>query len=323
MPRNSLTTPRTHRTTPPQYNRTNSRVERSPVASPAFSTSSLKEPTPRRVEREDFRVGDGDEERLRARARALLIYRKLNGNEIPEQLPPELVPPSTRDLNASVDLVRDILKNGTRARTPSNADVPLSCRPNRSFTENSHGVPTRDATIYRHTESRSAYKPPSRHVDRNAVRATSELCGPQKRAAERGAAARSRRSAYRGGRRLERRRQAGYLLLVDSFGEAYITCRANFSLPPSTVFSVARPLRAAIACAGPGVASRSILDELHPRPRKSAVRPVVGIDLGTTNSCVLMMKGETFRVTENAEGARTTPSVVAFAKHAERLVAAH
>ncbi|KAJ7432542.1 hypothetical protein B0H11DRAFT_2079653 [Mycena galericulata] len=44
-----------------------------------------------------------------------LIYRKLNGNEIPEQLPPELVPTSSRDLSASVDLVHNILKNDTRA----------------------------------------------------------------------------------------------------------------------------------------------------------------------------------------------------------------
>jgi molecular chaperone DnaK (HSP70) len=48
--------------------------------------------------------------------------------------------------------------------------------------------------------------------------------------------------------------------------------------------------------------------------------PVVGIDLGTTNSCVAIMEGKTARVIENAEGARTTPSVVAFTKHGERLV---
>ncbi|KAF8963663.1 heat shock protein 70 family [Flammula alnicola] len=48
--------------------------------------------------------------------------------------------------------------------------------------------------------------------------------------------------------------------------------------------------------------------------------PVVGIDLGTTNSCVAVMEGKTSRVIENAEGARTTPSVVAFTKHGERLV---
>src|SRR5260370_39026484 len=48
--------------------------------------------------------------------------------------------------------------------------------------------------------------------------------------------------------------------------------------------------------------------------------PVIGIDLGTTNSCVAVMEGKTARVIENAEGARTTPSVVAFTKHGERLV---
>lgn len=48
--------------------------------------------------------------------------------------------------------------------------------------------------------------------------------------------------------------------------------------------------------------------------------PVVGIDLGTTNSCVAVMEGKTSRVIENSEGARTTPSVVAFTKHGERLV---
>ncbi|KAF6763021.1 heat shock protein 70 family [Ephemerocybe angulata] len=48
--------------------------------------------------------------------------------------------------------------------------------------------------------------------------------------------------------------------------------------------------------------------------------PVIGIDLGTTNSCVAIMEGKTARVIENSEGARTTPSVVAFTKHGERLV---
>lgn len=42
--------------------------------------------------------------------------------------------------------------------------------------------------------------------------------------------------------------------------------------------------------------------------------------MGTTNSCVSIMEGKTSRVIENAEGARTTPSVVAFTKHGERLV---
>ena len=47
---------------------------------------------------------------------------------------------------------------------------------------------------------------------------------------------------------------------------------------------------------------------------------VIGIDLGTTNSCIAIMEGKETRVIENAEGARTTPSMVAFAKNGERLV---
>ena len=47
---------------------------------------------------------------------------------------------------------------------------------------------------------------------------------------------------------------------------------------------------------------------------------VIGIDLGTTNSCVAIMEGGEARVIENAEGQRTTPSVVAFADSGERLV---
>jgi len=47
---------------------------------------------------------------------------------------------------------------------------------------------------------------------------------------------------------------------------------------------------------------------------------IIGIDLGTTNSCVAIMEGRTPRVIENAEGARTTPSVVAFANDGQRLV---
>ena len=47
---------------------------------------------------------------------------------------------------------------------------------------------------------------------------------------------------------------------------------------------------------------------------------VIGIDLGTTNSCVAVMEGGSAKVLENAEGERTTPSMVAFAENGERLI---
>ena len=44
---------------------------------------------------------------------------------------------------------------------------------------------------------------------------------------------------------------------------------------------------------------------------------IIGIDLGTTNSCVAIMEGNTTKVIENSEGARTTPSIVAYHKTAK------
>ena len=52
----------------------------------------------------------------------------------------------------------------------------------------------------------------------------------------------------------------------------------------------------------------------------SMANKVIGIDLGTTNSCVAVMEGANAKIIENAEGGRTTPSVVAFTKDGEILV---
>ena len=47
---------------------------------------------------------------------------------------------------------------------------------------------------------------------------------------------------------------------------------------------------------------------------------IIGIDLGTTNSCVAVLEGDKTKVIENAEGARTTPSIIAYTDDKETLV---
>ncbi|KAI6145549.1 heat shock protein [Pisolithus tinctorius] len=84
------------------------------------------------------------------------------------------------------------------------------------------------------------------------------------------------------------------------------------------MYAAARSLRTAVARTGnyAGIPRSLIARNMNSK----VTGPVVGIDLGTTNSCVAVMEGKQARVIENSEGARTTPSVVAFTKHGERLV---
>eukprot|EP00898_Chlorokybus_atmophyticus_P009065 jgi/Chlat1/915/Chrsp108S01356 len=86
--------------------------------------------------------------------------------------------------------------------------------------------------------------------------------------------------------------------------------------------------KSAVAEGSSLLARKSVTDTVGPWWRRSAFRSfsaaagddVIGIDLGTTNSCVAIMEGKAPRVLENAEGSRTTPSVVAFTPKGERLV---
>merc|ERR1719346_624692 len=69
---------------------------------------------------------------------------------------------------------------------------------------------------------------------------------------------------------------------------------------------------------GRSLANRSLASSAALKQQVSG--PVIGIDLGTTNSCVAVIEGDRAHVIENSEGNRTTPSVIAFTKDGERLV---
>ena len=97
---------------------------------------------------------------------------------VPEQLPPELIPPSAQDLGNSVDMLKDLLKHETYSRSPSATEAPVSRLKNRSFNSTSPSLESgRDATIYKHDDSEPPggfYQPRSRHVNRDDVRSRNE-----------------------------------------------------------------------------------------------------------------------------------------------------
>ena len=98
-----------------------------------------------------------------------LIYRKLNGYPVPNQLPPELVPPSTRNFSNSINTVKSLLSQDAETRKSSGAFLQpqktgVSYLKNHSFRTDSSGiVPSRkDATIFRHNDDDVGYKSSAR-----------------------------------------------------------------------------------------------------------------------------------------------------------------
>ncbi|CDZ97229.1 RhoGEF GTPase [Phaffia rhodozyma] len=110
-----------------------------------------------------------------------LIYRRLNGNDIPNVLPPELVPASSKDLDSNVDFLKNLLKNDTNYRSTSTDDFSgtPSYSKSRSFNSSpnpSAGASRKDGTVYKHDENRDTkvYKSSARHLDRASVRTGNE-----------------------------------------------------------------------------------------------------------------------------------------------------
>ncbi|PPQ97490.1 hypothetical protein CVT26_002719 [Gymnopilus dilepis] len=106
-----------------------------------------------------------------------LIYRRLNGMQIPDQLPPELIPPSVADLDSTVDRVKELLKTDTRTGSAASNK--------HSFNASSPsplGIDARrDASNYKHSDSEPPggfYRPSNRHVDRSAIRSRNEEDSP-------------------------------------------------------------------------------------------------------------------------------------------------
>ncbi|KAL9126935.1 MAG: hypothetical protein Q9217_004093 [Psora testacea] len=98
-----------------------------------------------------------------------LIYRKLNGYPVPNQLPPELVPPSTRNFSNSIDTVKTLLSQDAETRKSSGSFLQpqktgVSYLKNHSFRMDSNGITPgrKDATIFRHNDDDVGYRSSAR-----------------------------------------------------------------------------------------------------------------------------------------------------------------
>ncbi|KDE02848.1 hypothetical protein MVLG_06638 [Microbotryum lychnidis-dioicae p1A1 Lamole] len=107
-----------------------------------------------------------------------LIYRRLNGNPIPQTLPPEMAPPSARDLDDSVGFLTNLLKNDNNQRS-TNQDFDGgrgSMAKARSLHDTAPRRDRKDATVFRNDddEARTVYKSSARHLNQDQIRSRSE-----------------------------------------------------------------------------------------------------------------------------------------------------
>ncbi|CAG8839339.1 12899_t:CDS:1, partial [Racocetra persica] len=91
-----------------------------------------------------------------------LIYRKLNGYDIPTTLPPELIPPSSRELNESLDLIKNMLTSDVNAQAMLNSQPGAQYVKSRSFTS-TPTIEYNDAVIYKHKDDDVGYVSAARH----------------------------------------------------------------------------------------------------------------------------------------------------------------
>ena len=98
-----------------------------------------------------------------------LIYRKLNGYPVPNQLPPELVPPSTRNFTNSIDTVKSLLSQDAETRKSTGSFLQpqktgVSYLKNHSFRSDSNGITPgrKDATIFRNNDDDIGYRSSAR-----------------------------------------------------------------------------------------------------------------------------------------------------------------
>ncbi|KAG8833257.1 hypothetical protein FRC17_011032 [Serendipita sp. 399] len=120
-----------------------------------------------KLNREEFHVAMG------------LIYRgycpALNGNTIPDTLPPELVPASAKSLDESVEMLRDLLKRDTYDRTTSESTQPRG-KVRTFYGSNGTQDARKDGAAYKHDDEEdvNVYRSRDRHIDRRAVRTGTE-----------------------------------------------------------------------------------------------------------------------------------------------------